>query len=121
MSEERFSDLVISAMRAHQHGIADGPLYGQIRFQIPFTTQVSGKHSFKRQLHTKHVGTVGREPARQFSHSMRGEGVSGVTSIWVPGVRAKQLSMAATARVIQLCVCVRYWPARGLVHVYPLL
>ena len=30
MSEERFSGLAMSAMRAHQHGIADGPLYGQI-------------------------------------------------------------------------------------------
>ena len=38
MSEERFSDLAISAMRAYQHGLADGSLYGQIRFQIPFTT-----------------------------------------------------------------------------------
>ena len=38
MSEEQFSDLAMSAKRAHQHGIADGPLYGQIRFQIPFTT-----------------------------------------------------------------------------------
>ena len=38
MSEGRFSDLTMSAVRAHQHGIADGPLYGQIRFQIPFTT-----------------------------------------------------------------------------------
>ena len=82
MSEERFSDLAMSAMRAHQHGIADGPLYGQVRFQTHFTTQVSGKHSFKRQLHTKHVGAVGREPARQFSHGMREEGVSGVTPIW---------------------------------------
>ena len=59
MSEERFSDLAMSAMWAHQHGIADGPLYGQVRFQTPFTTQVSGKHSFKRQLHTKPVGAVG--------------------------------------------------------------
>ena len=77
MSEERFSDLAKSAMRAHQHRIADGPLYGQVSF--PFTTQACGKHSFKRQLHTKHVGAVGREPARQFPHGMRGEGVSGVT------------------------------------------
>ena len=38
MSEERFSDVAMSALRAHHHGIADGPLYGQIRFQIPFTT-----------------------------------------------------------------------------------
>ena len=29
--------------------------------------------------------------------------------------RPKQLSMAATARVIWLCACVRYWPDRGLV------
>ena len=28
--------------------------------------------------------------------------------------RAKQLSMAATARVIWLCACVRYWPYRGV-------
>ena len=36
-------------------------------------------------------------------------------------IRAKQLSMAATARVIWLCACVRYWPGRGLVYVCPLL
>jgi len=29
--------------------------------------------------------------------------------------RPKQPSMAATARVIWLCACVRYWPDRGLV------
>ena len=29
--------------------------------------------------------------------------------------RPKQLSMAATARVIWLCACVRYWPDHGLV------
>ena len=29
--------------------------------------------------------------------------------------------MAATSRVIWLCACVRYWPARGLVHACPLL
>ena len=29
--------------------------------------------------------------------------------------RPKQLSMAATAWVIWLCACVRYWPDRGLV------
>ena len=32
---------------------------------------------------------------------------------WAP-VRAKQLSMAATARVIWLCAYVRYWPDRGV-------
>ena len=32
---------------------------------------------------------------------------------WTPG-RAKQLPMAATARVIRLCACVRYWPGRGM-------
>ena len=32
---------------------------------------------------------------------------------WAP-TRAKQLSMAATARVIWLCACVRYWPYRGV-------
>ena len=31
---------------------------------------------------------------------------------WAP-TRAKQLSMAATARVIWLCACVRYWPYHG--------
>ena len=31
---------------------------------------------------------------------------------WAP-IRAKQLSMAATARVIWLCACVRYWPYHG--------
>ena len=36
-------------------------------------------------------------------------------------LRAKQLSMAATARVIWLYVCVRYWPVLGLVYVCPLL
>ena len=30
--------------------------------------------------------------------------------------RPKQLSMAATAQVIVLCACVRYWPDRGLVY-----
>ena len=29
--------------------------------------------------------------------------------------RPKELSMAATARVIRLCACVRYWPYRGVV------
>ena len=41
-------------------------------------------------------------------------------SWWAP-IRAKQLSMAATARVIWLCTCVRYCPDRGLVYVCPLL
>ena len=36
-------------------------------------------------------------------------------------IRAKQLSMAATARVIWLCACVRYWPGRGLEYVCALL
>ena len=31
---------------------------------------------------------------------------------WAP-IGAKQLSMTATARVIWLCACVRYWPGRG--------
>ena len=39
---------------------------------------------------------------------------------WAP-LRAKQLSVAATARVVWLCACVRYWPGRGLVYVCPLL
>ena len=33
---------------------------------------------------------------------------------------AKQLSMAATAVVIWLCACMRYWPDRGMVYVCPL-
>ena len=32
---------------------------------------------------------------------------------WAP-IRVKQLSMTATARVIWLCGCVRYWPYRGV-------
>ena len=32
-------------------------------------------------------------------------------------LRAKQLSMAAPARVLWLYACVRYWPGRGLVYV----
>ena len=39
---------------------------------------------------------------------------------WWALVRAKQLSTAATARVIWLCACVRYWPGRGLLYVCPL-
>ena len=39
---------------------------------------------------------------------------------WAP-IRMKQLPMAASARVIWLCACVRYWPDRGLVHACPLL
>ena len=35
--------------------------------------------------------------------------------------RGEQLSMTATARVIWLCACVRYWPGRGLVYMCPLL
>ena len=38
---------------------------------------------------------------------------------WVP-IRANQLSVAATARVIWLCACARYWPGCGLVCVCPL-
>ena len=34
---------------------------------------------------------------------------------WWGLTRPKQLSMAATARVIWLCACVKYWPGRGLV------
>ena len=34
---------------------------------------------------------------------------------WAPK-RAKQLSVAATARVIWLCACVRYWLGRGLMY-----
>ena len=33
---------------------------------------------------------------------------------WWALTRTKQLSMAATARVIWLCACVRYWPYRGV-------
>jgi len=40
--------------------------------------------------------------------------------LWAP-IRAKQLSVAAAARLILQCACVRYWPCRGLVHVCPLL
>ena len=36
-------------------------------------------------------------------------------------IRAKQLSMAATAQMIWLCACVRYWLGRGLAYVCPLL
>ena len=36
---------------------------------------------------------------------------------WLAPIRAKQLSVAATARVKWLCVCVRYWPVRGLVYI----
>ena len=35
--------------------------------------------------------------------------------------RGEQLSMTATVRVIWLCTCVRYWPARRLVYMCPLL
>ena len=48
-----------------------------------------------------------------------------VPSVFVPldqrsgGTRL--LSMAATAWVIWLCACVRYWPGRGLVYVCHLL
>ena len=42
----------------------------------PFTAEASAKHSFKRQLHTTHVGAVGWKTAQQFSHDMRGEGGS---------------------------------------------
>ena len=35
-------------------------------------------------------------------------------SCWLAPIRAKQLSMAATARLIWLCACLRYWPNRGL-------
>ena len=34
---------------------------------------------------------------------------------------AKKNNNAATARVIWLCACVRYWPGCGLVYVCPLL
>ena len=49
--------------------------------------------------------------------------LSTITAIpcwWAP-IRAKQLSMTATARAIWLCACVRYWPGRGLVYMCPLL
>ena len=39
---------------------------------------------------------------------------------WMAPIRAKQLSVAATARMIWLCASVRYWPGRGLVYVCPL-
>ena len=37
-------------------------------------------------------------------------------AILMSPIRAKQLSMTATARVIWLCACVRYWPGRELVY-----
>ena len=40
---------------------------------------------------------------------------------WWAEIRAKQLSMSATAWVIWLCACVSYWPGRGLVYVCPML
>ena len=39
---------------------------------------------------------------------------------WAP-IRVKQLSVAATARVIWLWAFVRYWPGHGLAYVSPLL
>ena len=35
---------------------------------------------------------------------------------WAP-IRAKQVSVAAIARVKWLCACERYWPGRGLVYI----
>ena len=61
---------------------------------LPFTPEAGAKHPFKRQLHTLPDG---------YAMLMR------------PITRPKQLSMAATARVIWLCACVRYWPDPGLV------
>ena len=55
-------------------------------YQRPFTAEASAKHSWKRQLHTTHVGAVGWEPHGTCSHDSRGEGGSGVTLISVPVV-----------------------------------
>ena len=40
---------------------------------------------------------------------------------WRTAIRVKQLSVAATARLIWLCTYTRYLPSRGLVYVCPLL
>ena len=52
---------------------------------------------------------------------VEGEGAIPLPVLWWAPIRAKQLSMAATVRVIWLCTCVRYWPDGGLVYVCPLL
>ena len=41
-------------------------------------------------------------------------GAQRVCNTGEPQIRAKQLSMAVTARVIWLCASVRYWPRRKL-------
>ena len=109
---------------AHQHGVAVGSHFR------PFTDEASAKHFFKRQLHRKQVVSVGWEPqngsptacvwrwdekidqkvfdARVFPPPIDPRALP----CWWAPIRAKQLSMAATAGVIWLCACVRYRPYR---------
>ena len=43
----------------------------------------------------------------------------GYAMLMRPNKAAEQLSMAATARVIWLCACLRYWPYRGVASSSP--
>ena len=77
-------------------------------------TKATGK------LKTRGTGTSSQPTAWQVSHACSQSYHPGFPRVFSDGYAmlispngAKQLSMAATARVIWLCACMRYWPYRG--------
>ena len=57
---------VLPLLGAHQHGIAVGSMNGEnSRLSKTLFCRGECKHSFKRQLHTTHVGTVGNKQKRR--------------------------------------------------------
>ena len=86
---------------------------------------------YYRQLHTTHMRAVGWEPHGSSTTACVGKADHELP--WSVCSASKfnkktlkqgahiQLSMAATARVIWLCACVRYCPGRGLVYVCSLI
>lgn len=68
---------LIAVIGVHKHGIAFGPMNEENPCLCkPPTSEASAKHSFKPQLRTTHVWSLGTE--RQFSNDRRGEGGSWV-------------------------------------------
>ena len=65
-------DSCFALIGTHQHGVAVGSMIGKIPvYGRPFIAGAC-KHSFKRQLHTTHVGTIGWERTAVLPRLARG-------------------------------------------------
>ena len=100
-------DSCFALVGAHQHGIASTVSLADHVFYC----RGGCKSTPLSQLHTTHVVAYGWELKNVLPRHAYGDGIYKRP---VCSTRAKQLSMAATARVIWLCAWVRYWPYRGV-------